>query len=88
MSVADSLTFPTDMYVSLIQLMLLKYLPPDAPNPRTISNASRIDDEMDQEVIEKCYLPFSASTSSTEENAKVSLLAENVFRSDIRSRIQ
>jgi len=80
MSVADSSTLPTDVYVSLIQLTLLRYLPSTAPNPRTISNASRIDDEMDQEVIEKCYLPFCASTSSTEDNAKLSLLAENVFR--------
>jgi len=80
MSGADSSTLPTEVYVSLIQLTLLRYLPPNAPSPRTISNASRVGDEMDQEVIEKCYLPFCASTSSTEDNAKLSILAENVFR--------
>lgn len=30
--------------------------------------------------MERCFLPFAASTSSTEDNAKVSIIAENMLR--------
>ena len=30
--------------------------------------------------LERCFLPFSANTSSVEDNAKVSLLIETLFR--------
>jgi hypothetical protein len=30
--------------------------------------------------LERCFLPFSANTSSVEDNAKVSLLVETLFR--------
>lgn len=37
-------------------------------------------DDISQEILEKCFLPFAANTSSTVDNAKVSILVENMFR--------
>jgi hypothetical protein len=37
-------------------------------------------DELSQENLERCFLPATANTSSTEDNAKVSLLVETLFR--------
>jgi hypothetical protein len=38
------------------------------------------DDDLSQEILETCYLPFSANTHSVSDNAKVSLLVESLLR--------
>lgn len=37
-------------------------------------------DDISQDILEKCFLPFAANTSSTDDNAKVSILVESMFR--------
>lgn len=57
---------------SLVQVLLIRLLPNSTPTPD--------NDEISQEILETCYLPFTASTSSIEDNAKVSILVETLFR--------
>jgi hypothetical protein len=83
-SAADSSVLPVEVYVSLIQVLIIRYLPSNAPPPRTVS-AAATDDEMNQTILEKCYLPFAASTSSVEDNAKISILLENALRLHLKS---
>lgn len=65
---------PSIALSSLCQLHLRRLLQTSAPAPRTEN------DELNQETLEDCFLPFSANTSSVEDNAKVSLLIETLFR--------
>ncbi|KAF4628730.1 hypothetical protein G7Y89_g9424 [Cudoniella acicularis] len=74
---------PEMVLVSLSQLLLLRLLPNNAPRPHTIRG--RDNDEITQELLEQCFLPFSANTSSVEDNAKVSILVESLFRLYVRS---
>jgi len=71
------------LYVSLTLLVLNRLLPNNAPLPNSVTK-SAVDD-ITQEVLEKCFLPFAAQISSTEENAKVSILVENCFRLYLRN---
>ncbi len=64
--------------MSLTQLLLLRLLPNNAPEPSTFSE--RDGDSLSQDIIERCFLPFPASTHSIADNAKVSILVENIFR--------
>lgn len=69
--------------VSLSQFLLLSFLPNSAPRPQTVSGLN--DDSISADILERCFLPFCATTSSTSENAKVSILVENLFRLYIKS---
>jgi hypothetical protein len=77
-SPSNSSNFPVAVYVSLCQLLLLRLLPNNAPRPQSVSN--RDNDDLSQDILERCLLPFPANTSSVEDNAKVSILVENLFR--------
>ena len=57
---------------SIVQAHLSQLLPWGAPRPD--------DDVLTQAKLERCFLPFAANTSSVEDNAKVSLLVETLFR--------
>jgi len=73
---------PVVAFVSLTQLLQLRLLPNTVPRPQM---ANRIGDELTQDILEKCFLPFAASSSSTDDNAKVSILAENMLRVFLKS---
>lgn len=77
-SPSGSSSLPLVVYVSLTQLLLLRYLPTSAPRPQTVSG--RGDDELSQNVLEKCFLPYPASGSTVAENAKVSIIVESLLR--------
>lgn len=79
-SPSNSDYFPAEGLSSLIQLLLCRLLPNTAPRPYSISNVHRNNDSISQEIIEKCFLPFSAITSSAEDNTKVSILVESILR--------
>lgn len=64
--------------MSLTQLILSRMLSSSAPKPSTVSKKD--NDELTQAILEQCYLPFSAHTSSASDNAKVSILAESLLR--------
>jgi hypothetical protein len=82
-SPSTSSQIPVVVFVSLTQVLLSCLLPSSAPRPRSVSSLD--DDTIDQEILERCFLPFTASTSSTDDNAKVSILIENLFRLFLRS---
>jgi hypothetical protein len=71
------------MFVSLTQLLLLRFLPNSAPRPESV--VVRENDALSQEVLERCFLPFSANTSSISDNAKVSILVEIQLRQFLKS---
>jgi hypothetical protein len=82
-SPSTSSQIPTVVYVSLSQFFLARLLPTSAPRPGSVSH--RDGDELSQEIIEKCFLPFTANTSATDDNAMVSILVEGMLRLVIRS---
>lgn len=47
----------------------------------------RDGDDLSQDVLEQCFLPFPANTSTTADNAKVSILVEIQFRQLLKSCI-
>jgi hypothetical protein len=65
--------------VSLSQFLFLRLLPNSAPRPQTDG------DSISADILERCFLPFCATSSSTSDNAKVSILIENLFRLYIKS---
>jgi hypothetical protein len=67
----------------MTQLFLLRFLPGNALPPESI--VDRENDDLSQEVLEKCFFPFSANTSSIADNAKVSMLVEMQFRQFLKS---
>ena len=69
---AASTHLPSPALSSLCQLLLCRLLPNSAPRPST--------DELTQDLLEHYFLPYAAHSSSVEENAKVSLLLETLFR--------
>lgn len=71
--------------MSLTQLILSRMLPSSAPKPSTVSKKD--NDELTQDILEQCYLPFAAHTSSASDNAKVSILAESLLRLLVRERL-
>ena len=81
-SPSDSSQLPREVYVSLATSILNLFLPPSAPRPETVSERS--SDGISQDIIERCYLPFAAHTHSTDDNAKVSILVESLFRMLLR----
>ncbi|CZR52070.1 uncharacterized protein PAC_01947 [Phialocephala subalpina] len=81
LSPSTSSQFPTVVYVSLTQLILRRFLPSSAPRPG-VDN-----DELSQVILEQCYLPFSATTSSISDNAKVSILVESLLRLLVRVKL-
>lgn len=77
-SPSRSSQIPPEVFVSLSQFALARFLPNNAPLPRTVSEQA--SDDLSQEIIEECFLPFPANTSSTDDNVKVSILVESMFR--------
>ncbi|EKD14641.1 hypothetical protein MBM_07362 [Drepanopeziza brunnea f. sp. 'multigermtubi' MB_m1] len=75
---------PEVVFVSLSQRLLCDMLVTSAPRPQTVTG--RDDDELTGVVLERCFLPFPASTCSVSDNAKVSILVEGIFR--LLSRVQ
>ncbi|KAG9230388.1 hypothetical protein BJ875DRAFT_158071 [Amylocarpus encephaloides] len=68
--------------VSLTQFLLMRLLSNDAPPPRKFTRSN--SDAITEEVLESCFLPFGASSSSVEENAKASALIEIAFNLLVR----
>jgi hypothetical protein len=80
---SSSSQLPVIVFVSLTQFLLLRLLPGSVPRPDSV--VDRENDDLSQEVLEKCFLPFSANTSSVADNAKVSIIVESQFRQFLKS---
>ncbi|ESZ89629.1 hypothetical protein SBOR_9988 [Sclerotinia borealis F-4128] len=70
--------FPSEVLISLMQLICCRYLPKSTPFPHDVENST--NDSLTQPILEICYLPWSPMTSSVEDNAKYSILVENLLR--------
>lgn len=73
--VSPSSTLPTFSPVArsaLNQFILRSLIASSAPNPPT--------DDLDQDLLERYFLPYAANTASVADNAKVSLLLESLLR--------
>ncbi|KAI9849827.1 MAG: hypothetical protein M1837_000041 [Sclerophora amabilis] len=68
-------TFTPSARSSLIQLILLSLISTSAPLPPESAN-----DELDQDILQTCFLPYPANTNNATDNAKVSLLVEALLR--------
>lgn len=76
---SPSATIPTFSPVArsaLNQFILRSLIASSAPNPPT--------DDLDQDLLERYFLPFAANTASVADNAKVSLLLESLLRLVLR----
>ncbi|KAM3065150.1 hypothetical protein ACMFMF_011278 [Clarireedia jacksonii] len=74
LSPSNRMPFPSALLVSLIQLLTFHYLPSTTPRPQSEN------DTITQEILETYFLPHCPMTSSIEDNAKYSILAESLFR--------
>ncbi|KAL3421047.1 hypothetical protein PVAG01_07492 [Phlyctema vagabunda] len=66
--------FIPEVFCSLDQMLLLRMLPSNVPKSRSKN------DDISQELMERRYLPYCASTNSVEDNAKYSILIESLMR--------
>jgi hypothetical protein len=67
-------TLAIEAFSSLAQMIVSRLIDHKAP-----ANADA-SDAYDQSVLEECYLPFAANTSSAEDNAKLAWAVEALFR--------
>lgn len=74
---------PSDIYVSLARLVLLRLSANTASRPQPISADDA--DGITQSILERLILPSVAATSSTADNARVSILVESLFRLFLKS---
>jgi hypothetical protein len=66
--------------ISTLQDILLNFMPATAVNPAKV-NAARYDvNGTSPEIIERCFLPYAANTIAAEDNAKVSILLEELMK--------
>lgn len=69
--------FPSEVFVSFARLTLARLSPSATPE--------RDAEGITQEILERWVLPCKAATSSTADNARVSVLAESLFRLYLKS---
>ncbi|KAF8852394.1 hypothetical protein BDZ45DRAFT_599976 [Acephala macrosclerotiorum] len=87
LSPSSSSQIPIVAYVSLTQLILYRFLPSSAPRPPDVCSEGANNDALTQVILEQCYLPFPATTSSASDNAKVSMLVESLLRLLVREKL-
>jgi len=71
---------PDGPFVYFLRNLIEYYLPQSAPDPRTVD--PEVDDAngVSVPIMERCYLPFAANNVLAANNAKFSLVVENLFR--------
>ncbi|KAI0122442.1 hypothetical protein F4814DRAFT_408742 [Daldinia grandis] len=66
--------------ISTLQGILLLLMPATAPSPAKVDRSWQDSDGITTEILERCFLPYPANTIAVEDNAKVSVLLENLFQ--------
>ncbi|OTB04994.1 hypothetical protein M426DRAFT_320303 [Hypoxylon sp. CI-4A] len=66
--------------VSTLQGILLLLMPPSAVSPVKVDRGWQDADRITVEILERCFLPYPANTIAVEDNAKVSILLENLLQ--------
>jgi hypothetical protein len=74
---------PPEVFVSLARLVLVRLSPSTAPRPQAVSDQD--GDSISQDILQRFILPSVATTSSTADNARVSVLVESLFRLYLKS---
>ncbi|KAK6086519.1 hypothetical protein SCUP515_00085 [Seiridium cupressi] len=69
-----------DSQISILQDVLSNFMPSSAVNPAKV-DAERYDaNGTSPAIIERCFLPYAANTIAAEDNAKVSVLLEELVK--------
>ncbi|KAI0841471.1 hypothetical protein F5Y06DRAFT_307528 [Hypoxylon sp. FL0890] len=66
--------------ISTLQGILLLLMPTSALSPAKVDRAWQEADGITVEILERCFLPYHANTIAVEDNAKVSVLLENLLQ--------
>ncbi|KAI8962127.1 hypothetical protein F5Y11DRAFT_202216 [Daldinia sp. FL1419] len=66
--------------ISALQGILLLLMPASAPSPAKVDRTWQDADGITTEIMERCFLPYPANTIAAEDNAKVSVLLENLLQ--------
>lgn len=66
--------------ISTLQGILLLLMPTAALSPAKVDRTWQDSDGITTEILERCFLPYTANTIAVEDNAKVSILLENLFQ--------
>lgn len=69
-----------DSQISIIQDLLSYYMPSSAVNPSKVDRARYDANGTSPAIIERCFLPYAANTIAAEDNAKVSVLLEELIK--------
>ncbi|KAI0481866.1 hypothetical protein F4859DRAFT_437609 [Xylaria cf. heliscus] len=68
-----------DQQIEMLQGVLFLFVPPGALSPRKVDRARFDEGGISPAILERCFLPYSANTIEVEDNAKMSLLLENLL---------
>lgn len=74
----DGGSLPRFIYVSLLRYLAQSFTPRNAPQPEDVDPETDAENGISQTMLRECFLPFSAKTVLVEDNAKFSLILENM----------
>ncbi|KAI1452059.1 hypothetical protein F4805DRAFT_56225 [Annulohypoxylon moriforme] len=69
-----------DSKISILQGILMILMPGSALSPAKVNRKWQDSDGITIEILERCFLPYPANTIAVEDNAKVSVLLENLLQ--------
>jgi len=64
--------------IEILQYVLSLFMPPSAVKPEKVDRARASEGGISPIILERCFLPYPANTIEAEDNAKMSLLLENL----------
>ncbi|KAI1769981.1 hypothetical protein F4818DRAFT_434456 [Hypoxylon cercidicola] len=70
----------SESQISTLQGILLLLMPASAVSPAKVDRSWLDTNEITNEILERCFLPYPANTIAVEDNAKVSVLLENLLQ--------
>ncbi|KAI1384379.1 uncharacterized protein F4822DRAFT_362005 [Hypoxylon trugodes] len=73
-------TLKLESQISTLQGVLLLLMPTSALSPAKVDRTWEDADGITAEILERCFLPYPANTIAVEDNAKVSVLLENLLQ--------
>ncbi|KAI1268720.1 hypothetical protein F5Y18DRAFT_240829 [Xylariaceae sp. FL1019] len=72
-------TLSVDMQVSMLQGIMFLFLPSSALSPAKVDRERHENGGISAAIVERCLLPYPANTIEAEDNAKMSILLENLL---------
>ncbi|KAH8205736.1 hypothetical protein TruAng_000012 [Truncatella angustata] len=69
-----------DSQISVLQDVLIHFMPSSAVNPSKVDREIYDANGTSPAILERCFLPYAANTIATEDNAKVSVLLEELVK--------